>query len=108
TAAHYGVRTETHKLIHYWEKETYEMFDLTKDPTEQHNLLSNNGEAGPPEVSRVFGELKAELVRLQEHYKDDGRYAAPADRPKGTAEPTGERKALGVRTVVQAMEDAGH
>ena len=39
TAAHYGVRTATHKLIYYWKKDAYELFDLTKDPTEQHNLL---------------------------------------------------------------------
>ena len=39
TRAHYGVRTETHKLIYYWRKDAYEMFDLTKDPLEQVNLL---------------------------------------------------------------------
>ncbi len=30
TAAHLGVRTATHKLIYYWKKDAYEMFDLTK------------------------------------------------------------------------------
>ncbi|NBS33211.1 MAG: DUF4976 domain-containing protein, partial [Planctomycetia bacterium] len=39
TRAHYGVRTASHKLIHYWKKDAWELFDLTTDPTEQHNLL---------------------------------------------------------------------
>jgi hypothetical protein len=30
--AHLGVRTATHKLIHYWKKDAYELFDLTADP----------------------------------------------------------------------------
>jgi len=32
TVAHLGVRTATHKLIHYWKKDAYELFDLTADP----------------------------------------------------------------------------
>jgi hypothetical protein len=38
TVAHLGVRTATHKLIHYWKQDAYELFDLTADPTEQRNL----------------------------------------------------------------------
>ena len=29
TRAHYGVRTRTHKLIYYWKKDQWELFDLT-------------------------------------------------------------------------------
>ena len=32
TRAHYGVRTETHKLIYFWKKDQWEMYDLVKDP----------------------------------------------------------------------------
>ena len=28
TRAHYGVRTRTHKLIYYWKKDQWELFDL--------------------------------------------------------------------------------
>lgn len=107
TAAHYGVRTETHKLIYYWKKHAYEMFDLTKDPTEQHNLLFNKEEADRPEIAKLFGELKAEIVRLQKFYKDDGKYSDPAEWPKGGVdESAGDREQLGVRTVAEAMKDA--
>ena len=49
TAAHLGVRTATHKLIHYWKLNEYEMFDLIRDPAEQHNLLFDKSEAAQPE-----------------------------------------------------------
>ncbi|RYD40589.1 MAG: DUF4976 domain-containing protein, partial [Verrucomicrobiaceae bacterium] len=107
TVAHYGVRTATHKLIYFWKKDAYEMFDLTKDPTEQHNLLFDKEEADRPEVARVFEKLKSEIARLQAHYKDDGRYADPAEWPKEVVnESTGDKKPLGVRSVAEAMKDA--
>lgn len=107
TAPHYGVRTATHKLIYFWKKDAYEMFDLTKDPAEQHNLLFDKEEAGKPEVAKLFEELKAEIVRLQKHYKDDGKYADPSEWPKGEVDGAAEeKKPLGMRTVVEAMGDA--
>ena len=38
TRAHYGVRTRTHKLIYFWKKDQWELFDLVNDPHELHNL----------------------------------------------------------------------
>jgi arylsulfatase A-like enzyme len=38
TRAHYGVRTRTHKLISFWTKEQWELYDLVNDPRELHNL----------------------------------------------------------------------
>ena len=35
TRAHYGVRTSTHKLIHFWKKDQWELFDLVNDPDSQ-------------------------------------------------------------------------
>src|SRR5437762_1016697 len=32
TRAHYGVRTRTHKLIYFWKKDQWELFDLVDDP----------------------------------------------------------------------------
>ena len=105
TRAHYGVRTATHKLIHYWKKDAWELFDLRSDPTEQHNLLSDR--AADPEVAATFTALKAEIERLQAHYEDDGLYADPATWPKGGSDgPFGNGKALGVRTVQEAIAAA--
>lgn len=106
TRAHYGVRTATHKLIHYWKKDAYELYDISKDPTEQNNLLYADGQK--PEVAKVFGELKAELARLQKQYQDDGRYADPATWPKGSADgPFDDKKPMGVKTVAEAMKASG-
>jgi arylsulfatase A-like enzyme len=104
TAAHYGVRTETHKLIYYWKKDAYEMFDLRKDPTEQHNLLFSEAEAKQPAVAKKFAELKAEIARLQKLYKDDGLYADPATWPAGSADgPFTDKQPLGKKTVREAI-----
>jgi arylsulfatase A-like enzyme len=59
---HYGVRTQRHKLIHYYQLGEWELFDLELDPDE----LTNR--ADDPAYSAVRVELEAELVRLQELY----------------------------------------
>ncbi len=104
TAAHLGVRTATHKLIHYWKKDAYELFDLTNDPHEQHNLLYSAEEANKPEVAAKFAELKAEIARLQKQFGDEGQYADPATWPPGSADgPFQDKKPLGVKTVAEAI-----
>jgi arylsulfatase A-like enzyme len=69
TRAHYGVRTGTHKLIHFWKKDQWELFDLVKDPHELHNLY---GEAG---LEAITASLKAELQRLKREVRDDDQLA---------------------------------
>lgn len=104
TRAHYGVRTATHKLIHYWKKDAYELFDLKNDPTEQKNLLFKDGASKDPEVAARFAELKAELTRLQKQFRDDGQYADPATWPKGGSDgPFGDKEPLGLKTVAEAI-----
>lgn len=104
TVAHLGVRTATHKLVHYWKQDAYELFDLARDPTEQHNLLFDPAEALKPEVAAVFAELKAEIARQQTLFKDDGQYADPATWPKDSADgPFGDKQPLGVKTVAEAI-----
>jgi arylsulfatase A-like enzyme len=62
---HRGVRTRTHKLIHYYsEGEYWELFDLEKDPNELNNLY------GEPALGALTGELKGELTRLRRQYGD--------------------------------------
>ena len=107
THAHLGVRTATHKLIHYWKQDAYEMFDLIKDPTEQHNLLFADG-GKDPAIAAKFRELKAEIARLQKEFKDDGQYAASADWPAGSADgPFNHYQRIGDRTVAQAIATSG-
>ncbi|MBA3314260.1 MAG: sulfatase [Planctomycetota bacterium] len=102
TAAHLGVRTDTHKLIYYWKKDAYEMFDLTADPTEQRNLLHT--EANDPAVLAKFNELKQEISRLQKEYKDEDQYADSSEWPAGSADgPFNDKRLVGVKTVSEAI-----
>ena len=69
TRAHYGVRTATHKLIGFWKKDQWEMFDLVKDPDEMHNLYAD------PAQQATVAKLKAELFRLKKELKDEDQFA---------------------------------
>jgi len=105
TLAHLGVRTGTHKLIHYWKQDAYELFDLTADPNEQRNLLHSKEDAESPAVKATFEELKAELTRLQREFQDDGRYADPATWPAGSADgPWDAYVPSGTKTVAEAIQ----
>ena len=73
---HFGVRTERHKLIHYYTIDEWELFDLEKDPREMKSVHAD------PAYAQVRGELEAELKRLQQQYKDtDPTAPAPTDEP---------------------------
>ena len=76
-AAHYGVRSPRHKLIHYYgralgtagsiDRDTepyWELFDLDEDPNELRNLYD------APEVADCQAALHAELDRLMTVYGD--------------------------------------
>jgi len=69
TRAHYGVRTRTHKLINFWKKDQWELFDLANDPYELHNLY------GQPGQEALTATLKAELLRLKQELRDDDQLA---------------------------------
>ena len=61
-------------------------------------------DAQRPEVAAKFGELKAEITRLQKEYKDDGQYADPATWPAGSADgPFDAYKPTGTKTVAEAI-----
>ncbi len=104
TAAHLGVRTNTHKLIYYWKKDAYEMFDIVSDPTEQHNLLFSESDASRPDVKSKFAELKAEIQRLQKQYGDEEQFADPATWPNTSADgPFNDKQPKGTQSVAQAI-----
>ncbi len=70
TRAHYGVRTETHKLIYFWKKDQWECYDLIHDPHELHNIYEDPASAG------VVADLKKELCRLKKEVQDNDEFAA--------------------------------
>jgi arylsulfatase A-like enzyme len=63
TRAHYGVRTETHKLIYFWKKNQWECYDLVHDPYELKNIYDDPAQAG------TVAKLKAELYRLKKELR---------------------------------------
>jgi arylsulfatase A-like enzyme len=67
--AHYGIRTETHKLIYFWKKNQWECYDLENDPFEVNNLYDN------PPFKSVVDKLKRELYRLKKEVDDNDRFA---------------------------------
>jgi arylsulfatase A-like enzyme len=69
TRAHYGVRTETHKLIYFWKKNQWEMYDLVNDPHELKNLYDD------PSQAETVAKLKAELARLKKEVQDNDEFA---------------------------------
>lgn len=67
---HYGVRTDRYKLIHFYNEDEWELFDLQKDPNEMRSVYAD------PANADLVKDLKAELVRLQKLYQ------VPDDRGK--------------------------
>jgi arylsulfatase A-like enzyme len=62
---HYGVRTERYKLIHFYQFDDWEFYDLITDPDELDNLYNK------PEHQTIIAETKKELARLRKTYQDD-------------------------------------
>lgn len=60
----YGIRTKRYKLIHFYQFDEWELYDLEKDPDELENLY------GKAEYEVLTAELKKQLAALREHYDD--------------------------------------
>src|SRR4030095_16844496 len=69
TRAHYGVRTLTHKLIYYWKKDQWELFDLSRDPQEMQNIYAD------PSQLQIVTKMKKELARLRKEFQDNDEFA---------------------------------
>jgi arylsulfatase A-like enzyme len=78
---HYGVRTATHKLIHYYPIGEWELFDLVNDPGERKSVYAD------PKYAETVKTLKAELERLRKHYKAD-TFKEPEDKPAKKGDPS--------------------
>ncbi len=104
TAAHLGVRTAKHKLIYYWKKQVYEMYDLERDPTEQNNLLFDPSKAKLPAVAKLLDELKGEIARLQTQFRDEGQFADQESWPKTSVDgPFPDKASIGKRSISEAI-----
>jgi arylsulfatase A-like enzyme len=64
---HTGVRTARYKLIHFYTIDAWELFDLEKDPHELKSVYDD------PAYAQIVTDLKHELQRLKDQYKDDGK-----------------------------------
>ncbi|NQZ56358.1 MAG: sulfatase [Lentisphaeraceae bacterium] len=69
--SHYGIRTKTHKLIHFYDAEKknskhgWQLFSLQKDPGEMHNRYNN------PEYKSIRESLEKNLIELQKEFLDN-------------------------------------
>lgn len=61
--AHYGVKMERYKLIHFYKEDIWELYDLDTDPHEMNNIF------GKEETEAISREIEEELTRLQEIYE---------------------------------------
>lgn len=61
---HYGVRTETYKLIHFYDDiDSWELFDLQADPNELNNVF------GQENFAEIQSNLEKELAQLKKDLK---------------------------------------
>ena len=63
-AKHIGVRTDSYKLIYFYEKDDWELYDLEKDRSEMNNVYNHPG------YTRVREMMIKKLFELKEKYKD--------------------------------------
>ncbi|MEP2059352.1 MAG: sulfatase [Maribacter litoralis] len=60
---HYGIRTKRYKLIHFYDDiDTWELYDLERDPKEKTNLIMNS------EYANILNEMHIKLDSVQRHY----------------------------------------
>lgn len=62
---HNGIRTNRYKLMHFYQFDEWEFYDLRSDPDEYNNLYGN------PEYKNLINRMKRELKGLVEKYEDD-------------------------------------
>ena len=89
---HYGIRTDRYKLIHFYNIDEWELYDLKRDPDELTNIYHDS------QSQQVVSELKTELAKLREQYQvpeDTESVPGPGltDWPKG--QKPGEKKPAG-------------
>ncbi|RKY96164.1 MAG: sulfatase [Ignavibacteriae bacterium] len=61
--SHRGVRTQRYKLIEFFTKNEWELYDLKKDPLEMHSEYDN------PDYQSIVSDMKQELKKLKTDYQ---------------------------------------
>jgi len=69
-APHYGIRTQRFKLISYYNRNEWELFDLEKDPDEMENLFIDNGRKVQPGYEQIVQDLVSQLKATRERFGD--------------------------------------
>lgn len=62
---HNGIRSDRYKLMHFYQFDEWEFYDLETDPDELTNLYND------PAYADLVAEYKDKLTNLEEHYGDD-------------------------------------
>ena len=75
---HMGVRDARYKLMHFYNLDEWELYDLKQDPREMRSVY------GSPEYAAVTERLKGELKRLRRHYRvpDDRGSVSKEGKPR--------------------------
>lgn len=66
--AHYGVKMERYKLMHFPKENIWELYDIENDPSEINNIYGQQG------TEKITKELQQELLELQDKYEVDEEY----------------------------------
>jgi arylsulfatase A-like enzyme len=62
---HFGVRTKRYKLVRFYTRvNSWELYDLQKDPNEMHNLY------GQKQYKKVTAEMNSQLNKMIDQYED--------------------------------------
>jgi arylsulfatase A-like enzyme len=69
TRAHYGVRTETRKLLYFWKQDQWEFYDLKNDPDELRNVFAD------PAYADAVNAMRAEMRGLRGELGDHDQFA---------------------------------
>jgi len=60
---HDGIRNKQFKLIHYYEIDVWEMFDLENDPNEMNNVFEDG------EYAKIRLNMEKKYYDIREEYK---------------------------------------
>ncbi len=81
TRAHYGVGTDEYKLIYFWKKNQWELYDLGRDPEELLNVYAD------PSYADTVRMMKEELYRLKKKVGDQDQFADTQPPPGVDGQP---------------------
>jgi len=81
TRAHYGVGTASYKLIYFWKKNQWELYDLVADPEEMRNVYADPAYAGTVKT------MEEELYRLKKEVGDRDQFADSQPPPGVDGQP---------------------